>query len=169
MCSSKRNNLKVAASAIEEVKQILDLSNNNKRQNMAKMFANRMMKSNYNQLNTKLMMDFNKLLSGNAIYIPHFLCKPKDFRLLKHIKTEIELSDQTFSDWSKHQKFENPNFSKTFNLIIEYISSYFMMEVYASRLNYYGSGMHWKPYHHDSHAYLKNKNAKEDFVSFKVK
>lgn len=38
------------------------------------------------------------------------------------------------------------------------------MEIYASRLNYYRNGNDWKPFHHDSHAYCKNRNEKEDFT-----
>eukprot|EP00483_Globobulimina_turgida_P005778 UN05788 len=67
-------------------------------------------------------------------------------------------------DWSRHLKHENPSFSATFNMIIEYIATYFDMDVFASRLNYYRNGIDWKPYHHDSHAYLKSKNTKEDFT-----
>lgn len=155
----KPNNLKTTT---DEILEILKSSNHGNRHNMLNKFASKLMKSNYNQLNTKLMMDFNKVLSGNAIYIPNFLSKANDLRLLTHLKAET--SNQGKTDWSKHQKFEDPDFSQTFNLIIEYISSYFAVDVYASRLNYYSCGEQWKPYHHDSHAYLKNKNVKEDFV-----
>ena len=33
------------------------------------------------------------------------------------------------------------------------LSTYFDVEIYASRLNYYRDGTDWKPFHHDSHAY----------------
>lgn len=61
-------------------------------------------------------------------------------------------------------KHENPSFSVTFSLILEYLSRYFDVEVYASRLNYYRNGADWKPYHHDSHAYCPHKQDKEDFT-----
>ena len=42
--------------------------------NMAQMFANqsKSMKSQFNQLNTKLMNDFESILTGNCVYIPHY-------------------------------------------------------------------------------------------------
>eukprot|EP01083_Nonionella_stella_P041162 111627_1 len=154
----------------DELHQILRLSASRNHQNMANMFASKLMKSNYNQLNTKLMDDFKTVLEGNCIYIPHFLCRPSDCRLLHQLKKDIasysseNQSNQGMVDWSKHLKHENPSFSEIFNRIIEHISTYFDMDVFASRLNYYRNGKDYKPYHHDSHAYLQAKNVKEDFT-----
>ena len=169
-CNLKPYNL-ISKSQKEQIREILNFSNMNKRENMASRFANKMMKSNYNQLNTNLMQDFKKVLQGNCIYIPYFLCKSNDFRLLTHLKNDIKNNEENnggnnngMIDWSKHLKHENPSFSITFNTILEYMSLYFDMEIYASRLNYYRNGQDWKPYHHDSHAYCKNMNDKEDFT-----
>lgn len=53
---------------------------------------------------------------------------------------------------SKHHKFEDPTISPTFNRVVARLASYFSMEVYATRLNFYADGTSWKPFHHDSHA-----------------
>ncbi len=70
--------------------------------------------------------------------------------------------------WSKHLKHENPQFSAVFNRIVQEMSDYFDVEVFASRLNFYPDGSAWKPYHHDSHALLtvegESKSLKEDFT-----
>jgi hypothetical protein len=42
--------------------------------------------------------------------------------------------------WSKHLKHDNPNFSTTFNSIVQRLADYFDVEVYASRLNFYRDG-----------------------------
>jgi len=65
-------------------------------------------------------------------------------------------------NWSKHFKHENPDFSPTFNEIIEKMSNYFDVEVYATRLNFYCDGSDWKPFHHDSHPYVGG--VREDFT-----
>ena len=54
---------------------------------------------------------------------------------------------------SKHLKHENPTFSPTFSLILEKVSDYFSVDIYATRMNFYRDGSDWKPFHHDSHAY----------------
>jgi len=66
-------------------------------------------------------------------------------------------------NWSKHLKHENPDFSPTFNQIITKMANYFDVEVYASRLNFYCDGSDWKPFHHDSHAYVGS-GIREDFT-----
>ena len=65
--------------------------------------------------------------------------------------------------WSKHLRHDNPNYSKTFNEIIDKMSDYFDVEVYHTRLNFYKDNSDWKPLHHDSHAY-GNKAKREDFT-----
>lgn len=53
-----------------QIHEVLQLSNGNVRDNMASSFAGKVMKSNFNQLNTNLMDDFKRVLEGNCIYIP---------------------------------------------------------------------------------------------------
>ena len=67
--------------------------------------------------------------------------------------------------WSKHQVFENPTeVSAIFNDCVRFLSAYFDLDVYATRLNYYRDGTQWKPYHHDSHAY-GGRALREDFTA----
>eukprot|EP01084_Bolivina_argentea_P144208 253081_1 len=111
--ANHKDNIKTL-SLKDQINEILQQSNNNKRDNMAQLFANKLMKSNYNQLNTNLMDDFKTILQGNCVYIPHFFSRPNDFRLLNFLKNDIENNDNIndgMIDWSKHLKHENPSFS----------------------------------------------------------
>ena len=101
-----------------------------------------------------------------------------DFRYLEQLAEDLEESrysttsskrkgEEDFGggvmNWSKHLKQENPEFSETFRTVVERMASYFDVDVYATRLNFYRDGSDWKPYHHDSHAFGAN-GRKEDFT-----
>jgi len=153
----------------ERIREILEISNGNRRQNVAPSFAAKVMRQHFNLLNTDLMDDFKRVLQGNCVYIPHFLCSAADFRLLEFLKQDIERIARHsvgdgMVDWSRHSKHENPSFSETFSLIADYLASYFSVEIYASRLNLYRNGADWKPFHHDSHAFCSGKEQREDFT-----
>ena len=120
----------------------------------------------------------SKIVSGNAVYIEGFHCEEDDFRLLEQLAEDLEESrysttsskrkgEEDFGggvmNWSKHLKQENPEFSETFRTVVERMASYFDVDVYATRLNFYRDGSDWKPYHHDSHAFGAN-GRKEDFT-----
>lgn len=66
-------------------------------------------------------------------------------------------------NWSQHFKHENPDFSITFKSIVQRLSDYFDLDVYATRLNFYPNNVSWKPFHHDSHAY-GGRALREDFT-----
>ncbi len=119
----------------------------------------------------------SKIVSGNAVYIEGFHCEEDDFRTLEQLAEDLESRYSTTSskrkgeedfgggvmNWSKHLKQENPEFSETFRTVVERMASYFDVDVYATRLNFYRDGSDWKPYHHDSHAFGAN-GRKEDFT-----
>ena len=120
----------------------------------------------------------SKIVSGNAVYIEGFHCEEDDFRYLEQLAEDLEESrysttsskrkgEEDFGggvmNWSKHLKQENPEFSETFRTVVERMASYFDVDVYATRLNFYRDGSDWKPYHHDSHAFGAN-GRKEDFT-----
>ncbi|KFH02063.1 hypothetical protein TGMAS_204390 [Toxoplasma gondii MAS] len=67
-------------------------------------------------------------------------------------------------NWSRHLKHENPSFSPTFRRVVAQLSSYFDVEVYATRLNLYMDGGDWKPFHKDSHAYSQVTHLQEDIT-----
>ena len=75
----------------------------------------------------------------------------------------IDVSGDGMINWSQHLKHENPDFSKTFNTIVDALGIYFDLHVYATRLNFYPDQTSWKPFHHDSHAY-GGKKLREDFT-----
>ena len=115
----------------------------------------------------------SKIVSGNAVYIEGFHCEEDDFRTLEQLAEDLETTttsrkgegeeDGGIINWSKHLKQENPEFSETFRTVVERMASYFDVDVYATRLNFYRDGSDWKPYHHDSHAFGAN-GRKEDFT-----
>ncbi|CDJ68193.1 hypothetical protein, conserved [Eimeria necatrix] len=77
---------------------------------------------------------------------------------------EAALSGAGVCRWSRHLKHENPEGFPTFQKVVQRISSYFDLEIFATRMNIYPDGSHWKPHHHDSHAYSSERNQAEDFT-----
>lgn len=139
-------------------------------QNVALSYASQMIRSESARLNGTLMNDYALLLGGNAVYIRNFLCNADDFQLYDKLKDELveatgAVLDGGLIEWSKHQAFENPSdMSATFNDVVDMLSDYFDVDVYATRLNYYRDGTQWKPQHHDSHAY-GGRSEREDFTA----
>lgn len=137
--------------------------------NISREFATDMMKSEMARMDAQLQDDFNAILKGNCIYANDFVCDRKDFFLFEKLKAELDQHSAAEAlrseskggtetggmvDWSKHMKYENPTgVSVVFQQIVEMMCEYFDTEMFACRLNYYGNGSHWKPFHHDSHAY----------------
>lgn len=141
-------------------------------QNVAPQYAAQAMRSEVARVNGTLDADLGAVLAGNAIYIKHFLCNSDDRSYYDSLKKELLYStgasissEGGLIEWSKHQAFENPStLSPTFNKIIDMLSDYFELDVYATRLNYYRDGSQWKPQHHDSHAY-GDRAEREDFTA----
>lgn len=74
------------------------------------------------------------------MYLPGFLCGPKDFALLRALTQDLQHFNATTGEgmisWSAHLKFENPAFSPTFQALVRRMEDYFDVEVLASRLNF---------------------------------
>lgn len=161
---------------------------NNK--NQAGRYMTSLLKSDFDRTDMSgLVTVTEKILKDGCIYIPNFFCKSDDKTIFNKILKELEnnitpnpthqglrtskeedhlggassLPGQLVS-WSQHLKHENPEFSPTFNEIINKMAKYFKVEIYATRLNYYRDGFDWKPFHHDSHAYIEGKDVREDFT-----
>jgi len=146
----------------QQQKQIL-LSTTNE----AGSFASRIMQSQVAQSNGPLWQDYQLLITGHAIYLPHALASLADFSLLRRLCEDLEKfsSASPMIQWSKHLKHEDPTFSSTFREIVDRMAAYFDVEVYATRLNFYPDTSSWKPFHHDSHAYGGEGRAlREDFT-----
>ena len=121
------------------------------KQNIAKQFTNKLIRSDIDRVNSSLVDDVNKLIQDKCVYIPNFLCKSNDFAYFEKLRYELKQNDVV--NWSKHHKIENPTFSPTFKEIIDKIANHFNMELVETRLNYYKNGQDWKPFHQDRHAY----------------
>lgn len=125
-------------------------------------------------------------MNGHAQYITEFLCTVDDLSLLQSLANDLRnVQDATMIKWfvcgnkrqctharqivngdflrSRHQKFEDPKFSVTFNKIVAQLAQYFDLDVFATRLNFYRDNSSWKPFHKDSHAYAQGLG-KEDFT-----
>jgi hypothetical protein len=126
-----------------------DRSNDN---NKISKYASNMLKSEFNKFgNAKLIDDYKKLLENGCVYIPNYYCNKNNLSIFSQLKDEIKSQDPI--NWSKHMKYENPTFSKTFNEIVDKLSIDFKIDISQTRLNYYRDHNDWKPFHHDSHAY----------------
>ncbi|CEL93965.1 unnamed protein product [Vitrella brassicaformis CCMP3155] len=112
-------------------------------------------------------MDFSRALEGGSLYLPSFFGDAGDLfeQLSEDVVSHAE-GEGGLVSWSQHLKLEDPDFSRAFQSVLQRLSDYFDLEVYASRLNFYRCGSDWKPYHHDSHAYSKDRGhvQKEDFT-----
>lgn len=108
------------------------------------------------KFNTDLQREFYNTLLDGCIYIPHFACKKGDRTIYNNLMDEIkslENSDEHMVNWSKHHKFENPDFLPTFTKVVEFLSTQFNVQISQTRLNFYTDQNDFKPFHHDRHAY----------------
>jgi hypothetical protein len=135
--------------------------NRNKRYiNKSNQYARGIYNNKLDRYNTDLNNDYKLLLNGSS-YIPNFICKTNDMTIYNNLKKELEENNNNMIQWSKHFKYEDPTFSKTFNEIINKMADYFNVDVMATRLNYYPNEKSYKPLHHDKNAYG---NCKEDYT-----
>jgi len=138
--------------------------------NQASAFVRKMMKDSWiAQSDGQLLTDIIPALEGGCVYLPGFLCAPKDYSVLKALTSDLQNCPATTEggggmvNWSQHLKFENPDFSPTFRQLLARLDAYFDVEILATRLNFYRDGSDFKPFHHDSHAYGSD-GQKEDFT-----
>ena len=111
----------------------------------------------------QLQADMETVLQGGAVYLKQFLCAEGNAGLMLALLRDLQAQGRGMVDWSQHLKFENPDFSPTFQGVVERLALHFDVEVFATRLNFYRDGSDWKPFHHDSHAYGAG-GVKEDFT-----
>jgi hypothetical protein len=113
--------------------------------------------------NDDISMDYDEILKGGCTYLPNFFEKTNDTIIFGKIRGEINLLESV--NWSKHFKYENPEFSETFNYIVREMAKYFNVDVIQTRLNYYRDGRDYKPFHKDRHSYGDGENnIREDFT-----
>mmetsp|Transcript_25162 Transcript_25162/g.54774 ORF Transcript_25162/g.54774 Transcript_25162/m.54774 type:complete len:428 (-) Transcript_25162:204-1487(-) len=126
--------------------------------------AMKAMRSESARVDAQLVDDFQSVMEGECIHLSSFFCAKDDFSLVQSLMTDLaQEGREGMIDWSKHLKFENPDFSPTFQKLIQELDTYFDVEIFATRLNFYRDGTDWKPFHHDSHAFGDG-GKKEDFT-----
>jgi len=100
---------------------------------------------------------YNKLLKEiNECGIPE-----SELFKLWHGDSHLIADDKLRMKGSRHSWKENV---PTFNMIIERISTFFDMDVKATRYNYYKNQSQWKPFHKDAAAIKPDKAAKQNFT-----
>jgi len=117
----------------------------------------------------QLITDFQAVMQGHCVYLRKFMCAKNDFSILQTLMEDLKrkaAEDKEHGgmiNWSRHFKYENPDFSPTFQAVLKRLEDYFDVEIHATRLNFYPDASSWKPFHHDSHAYGE-KGVREDFT-----
>lgn len=135
----------------------------NKDENKALKYASSMVK--HSPLNVNITNDYDEIIKEGCIYMPGFFGQQNDMTLFNKLREEIDINQMV--NWSKHQKYENPQFSKTFCEIIDKMAKHFGVKVLQTRMNYYKDSTAFKPMHKDSHAYYTDENGitlKENFT-----
>ena len=142
--------------------QYVPISRNKEPRNEATTYARNLVKSEFDRYGSDMMNDYQKIMNQGCFYLPNFFCQTSDRLIYNNLKNDIDANDKEgMVQWSKHYKHENPEFSETFNDIIKKMGEHFGVEVIQTRMNYYGDGLDWKPFHHDRNAYGKTV---EDFT-----
>lgn len=128
-----------------------------KAQNYASSYVNKSLTRN-DRYNPDVMKDYKKALNDGAFYLPNFFEETNDRTIFNKLKAEIESNPNcTQTEWSKHFKFENPDYLETVNEIVDKMAKHFNVEVYHTRVNYYKDETSWKPLHKDQNAYSDKK------------
>lgn len=138
--------------------------NTNQNTNQALKYTTSIMKSPIMQTNANIVEDYNEILKGGCIYLPNFFCPTAELSIFNDLKTEI--NDSLMVNWSKHHKFEDPQFSVTFNKIIDQMAKHFNVKVIQTRMNYYKDHTAYKPLHRDSHAFYVDENNNREKENF---
>ena len=147
------------------------------RVNLASQYIAKLQKSEFSQAHADLQDAVSNTLGGNCVYLRDFICLERDTTIFRTLKEELlehasqiqsldtEKTSTGMINWSRHMRHEDPTFSPTFQSIVAIMKKYFDVDGFASRLNYYPDGTHWKTFHRDSHAYSSaTKEVKEDFT-----
>ena len=125
-------------------------------ENKALKYTSAIIKQPFLNINTNILNDYDEIMKDGCIYIPNFFGETNDMTIFKKLKSEIDVNQMV--NWSKHQKYENPQFSKTFCEIIDKMAKHFNVKVLQTRMNYYKDSTAFKPMHKDSHAYYTDDN-----------
>ena len=126
-----------------------------KTKNRINLYATPLMKSNG-------PTEDHKLLTTDCFYIPNMLEQSNDRTIFDKLVAEIKEHGCEIVSWSKHFKYENPEFLPTLTEVVNRMAKHFGVKVCQTRLNYYPDNTSWKPFHKDSHKYVNG--IKENFT-----
>lgn len=106
---------------------------------------------------TSIMTDYGKALTG-SFYLPNFFEGTYERTIFNKLKEEIQSNPLCkMTEWSKHFKFENPDYLETVKNIVDKMAKHFNVEVYHTRVNYYKDESSYKPLHKDQNAFSDKK------------
>ena len=138
----------MGATKNENIKYIKSTTPKNK----AALYASKLIKTNVDQCNNnQLLEDYKIILNNGCFYIPNMFEKSNDRTIYDKLMSEIKKYECKLTIWSKHFKYENPDFLPTLNEIVNKMANYFNVTICHTRLNYYPDNHSWKPFHKDSH------------------
>jgi hypothetical protein len=103
----------------------------------------------------------NKLTHDDVVIIKHFFEESNLYsKLLEELK-EKGINESDFIEWHEgsHLITKNPDLSPTFKFIIQKMADYFGIDLSTAgtRFNLYRDNSDWKPLHHDSAAFNKER------------
>lgn len=138
---------------------------------------------NYSPADMRVLLDIGRektnlsIKTQDIILAPNLFCETSDFSIYNNLLAEMNNcgieKDKLFKLWHGDTHFIaddhlgwNKDKSKhpTFNMIIDKISSFFNMDIKATRFNWYSNDNEWKPKHHDAAAVKADKAKTQNFT-----
>ena len=101
------------------------------------------------------------------VIVPNFFCEEENWEIYYKLVEEMRSSQESgekgaeWISWHEgaHLISKNPNGSSTYKMVLEKISRYFGIPMCSvgTRFNWYRDSSDWKPFHHDSAAYNRER------------
>lgn len=123
----------------------------NKTTNKASLYASNLMKNQVDRYKGNLLEDYQILINNGCFYIPNMFEQYNERNIFNKLMDEITKHGCELVIWSKHFKYDNPEFLPTLCQIVDVMAKHFNVQVCQTRLNYYPDNNSWKPFHKDSH------------------
>ena len=83
-------------------------------------YTKHLLKSDICKINNEILEDYKLFINNSAAYYPNYICNIEDMTIFNKLQNEIINNEETNEiKWSKHYKYDNPIYLKTFNNIIK--------------------------------------------------
>lgn len=115
------------------------------------------------------------LKHDDVLVVPDFFCASNDwdiYNTLVHEMRDLQKKGEKGSEWiswheGAHLISKNPTNSPTFQKILSMVADYFSIQDLTSmgtRFNWYRDANDWKPFHHDSAAFNRDRAKKQNIT-----